>query len=95
MLNFAARQFYEDLANEPVEATIPICPVIVERQKQVNGGLTDKEIEEGYFIDPVLGRCNIKKAMADRAEAIRREYEAFDNMHRNDGTFTVKRFSKL
>jgi len=55
-------------------------------ERLVNGGLTDKEVEEGYFMDPVLGKCNIRKAMSERAEAIRREYEAFDIMHRNDGT---------
>lgn len=55
-------------------------------ERLINNGLTDKEIEEGYFIDPVLGRCNLKKAMQERSEAIRSEYEAFDILHSIDGT---------
>lgn len=67
--------------------TLPIiaCPAVLEYERSQNNGLTNKEVEEGYFIDPVLGKCNVKKAMQQRAEAIRREYEAFDNMHRADG----------
>lgn len=49
-------------------------------------GLTLKEELDGYFIDPVLGKCNIRKAMKERQLAMENEYEAFDRMHRNDGT---------
>jgi hypothetical protein len=42
-------------------------------------------VDEGDFIDPVYGKCNIKKALSDRANAVRSEYEAFDSMHRVDG----------
>lgn len=52
-------------------------------------------LDDGYFICPVLGLCNMRKALKERAEAIRREYEAFDNMHRADGTFVSKRHSSL
>lgn len=43
-----------------------------------------KDKQEGYFIDPVYGKCNIKKALRDRD--IRSEYEAYDFMHKSDGT---------
>lgn len=67
-----------------------------ETQRFLNGGLTDKEIEEGYFIDDVLGKCNISKALDQRNKAIRREYEAFRIMHKHDGSFTESdRFSRL
>jgi len=56
-------------------------------ERLLNDGLTDKEVEEGYSMDPVFGKINIKKAMQDKREAVRSEYEAFDNMHRADGTF--------
>ena len=56
-------------------------------QRFYNGGLTNKEIEDGYEMCPVLGKINVGKAMRERAEAVRREYEAFDNMHRADGIF--------
>lgn len=49
--------------------------------------LTEKEIEEGYFIDDVLGKCNIKKTLDERNKKIEEEtedYEAFDNMHNCD-----------
>lgn len=50
--------------------------------------LTNEEIEDGYFIDPIYGMCNMKKALGDINEEIRREYEAFDLMHKCDGTFS-------
>lgn len=56
-------------------------------------GLTLKEELDGDFICPVLGKCNIKNAFRDRAEAMRREYEAFDTMHRNDGSFSKSSYS--
>jgi len=59
-----------------------------EFQKFYNGGLTDKEVEEGYEMCPVFGKINLGKAMRERAEAARSEYEAFDNMHRADGVFS-------
>lgn len=65
-----------------------ICP-LVEDLKIKNNGLTDEEISEGYFMDVVLGKCNIKKALQQRSEAIRSEYEAFDSIHRNDGVVGV------
>ena len=52
-----------------------------------DNGLTLREELDGYFIDSVYDRCNIEKALSQRAEAIRREYEAFDIMYSSDGTF--------
>lgn len=46
-----------------------------EFQRHLNGGLTNQEIEEGYFIDPVLGKCNIKTTARDRNEAIKKELQ--------------------
>ena len=65
-----------------------ICP-LVEGLKIKNNGLTDEEISEGYFMDVVLGKCNIKKALQQRSEAIRSEYEAYNTMHDNDGIIGV------
>ena len=44
----------------------------------------------GWFEDPVLGECNIEKAMTERREAERMEYEAFNRMHTVDGTNGTK-----
>lgn len=41
------------------------------------GGLTNQEIKDGFFIDIVLGKCNIKKAFKDKHEASRKESEEF------------------
>ena len=41
--------------------------------------------EDGDFIDPIYGKCNIKKTLRDRD--IRSDYEAYDFMHKSDGTF--------
>ena len=57
--------------------------------------LTKKETEEGYFIDVVLGKCNIRKAIKERHETIWREYEAFNDMHNADGTVDNKCVLKL
>ncbi len=43
--------------------------------------------EDYIFEDPVLGTCNLSKAMRDRNEAIRREYEEYFKMHTVDGAF--------
>ena len=56
------------------------------------GNLTDKEIECGYFMDPILGKCNIKKALEDKGKAMENEYEVFNNMHCNDGAFVKSKF---
>lgn len=76
------KRFYLELSNEDVN--VPTCP-LVESLKIKNNKLTDQEISEGFFIDIVLGKCNIKKALAEKSNAIRREYEAFNNMHDSDG----------
>lgn len=57
-----------------------------ELQKFFNNGLTDKEVEDGYSIDPVLGRVNMRKTLSERQKAMEKEYEAFNTMHNIDGT---------
>ena len=67
---------YEDFIESGFE-----CPVVT----KYNGGLTKKEVEEGYIIDSVLGKCNPSKALKERREAIQNEIESFDRMHTIDG----------
>lgn len=50
--------------------------------------LTKEEKNEGYFMDPVLGRCNIQKAMKER-----RDYEAYEDMHLVDGIHNKSKLS--
>lgn len=58
--------------------------------------LTQEEKDQGFFVDAVLGKCNIGKTLAERSDAIRKEYEAFSTMHINDGiTSKPERSSKL
>jgi hypothetical protein len=54
------------------------CPVVEEFQRIKNGGLTKKEIEEGYTIDPVLGRINLKKALEDRVRLTKEDNERYN-----------------
>lgn len=72
--------------NMPV--SLPLIHVIEDKET-----LTKKEIKEGYEIDPVLGKINVRKALKERSEAIRSEYEAFDLMHSADGTFSKSSYS--
>lgn len=53
-------------------------------KKKINNHYQKTTINFDDFIDPVLGKSNIRRTLEDRAEAMRREYEAFDLMHRND-----------
>ena len=46
----------------------------------------EEELDKYDFVDPVLGRINIKQALEDRAKAIEDEYELFNRMHMYDGT---------
>ena len=58
--------------------------------------LTEKEIKDGFFVDIVLGKCNIRKALEQRSLRLRSEDEAFNKMHSTDGTHAKsERFSKL
>lgn len=68
-----------------------ICPAIEIAEKLKNNGLTNKEVEKGYFIDYALGKCNIKTTSEDKEKTIRREYEAFNLMHIADGIAESKR----
>lgn len=50
----------------------------------------------GWFEDPVLGKCNIEKAMKERREAEKDEYEAFDRIYNINGlNGESERFRKL
>lgn len=58
--------------------------------------LTEKEIKDGFFVDIVLGKCNIRKALEDRDSRLRSEHEAFCKMHITNSTNSKsERFSKL
>ena len=47
---------------------------LLDRAVEKNG-LTLREVKEGYFYCPVLGKCNISKTLKQRSIAIEKELE--------------------
>jgi len=41
-------------------------------------GLTLREVREGYFYCPVLGKCNVSKTLKQRNIAIKKDLEILD-----------------
>tara|TARA_R100000951_G_C2653160_1_gene185145 strand:- start:1637 stop:1846 length:210 start_codon:yes stop_codon:yes gene_type:complete len=64
------QKYQNEIMDMPYEPEPIDCPVVLTAERIKNGGLTNQEVADGFFIDIVLGKCNIRKALKERNEAI-------------------------
>ena len=71
------QKYQTEIMDMPYEPKPIECPVILQAERMKNGGLTNQEIKDGFFIDIVQGKCNVRGTLIDKSKAEKEDSERF------------------